>query len=72
MLVMPRTRTTKKVLIGFRINSKLLDRLDELSESLGRNRSDLLDRAVETFLDMADTDTRTVTPPAKPAKPTRP
>lgn len=66
MLVMPRKKT--KTLTSVRINSHLLARLDELAERIGRTRSDLIDRAIEEFVDRHDEERRTTPQPTRPRK----
>jgi len=71
LFTMPR-KVIPKEHFSARINSKLFQRLEEFCRRSERSRSEVIDRAVEMFLDQADTVTRTATPPAKPTKPTRP
>jgi predicted transcriptional regulator len=69
MLAMPRARTTK-VLVGFRINAKLLERLEAIALQQGRNRSEMLDRAVEDYVTrMESQQLPAAAPAAKPAEP---
>jgi metal-responsive CopG/Arc/MetJ family transcriptional regulator len=72
MFTVPKARTTK-VLVGFRINGKLLERLEALADRLGRNRSELFDRAVEDYVERMEGELKP--PPSmlapKPTKPKR-
>lgn len=62
MLTVPRARTTK-VLVGFRINAKLLKRLEALAERMSRNRSELFDRAVEEYVARQEAEHAALTKP---------
>ena len=68
MLAVPRAKSTK-VLVGFRINAKLLERLEAIADRLGRNRSELFDRAVEEYVERVESEQKEHSPaPTKSRK----
>lgn len=48
MLTMAKKQTRSPM--GVRLNTVLLERLDAYADSIGRTRSDLVDRAIEEYL----------------------
>lgn len=56
-------RRTTKTLFSVRINTKLFERLESFSRTSGRSRSEVVDRAIEEYLNKNDPQI----PPHKPA-----
>ena len=52
----------RKVQITVRVNPQNLERLDTLAESMFRNRSEMIDRAIEYYLDHHAPEERTPPP----------
>lgn len=63
-----RTQTKALIPISMRINGKLMERLDAYCQRQGRNRSEVVDRAIEEYLDRRDQQSAEQHKPAHPRR----